>query len=223
MSGVIWLVIIAVSLIVCGLIWYYSDEQKTKRAILSTPRVRLRDATEGAVAKVMGRVEYLTDPLTAPFSGRSCAYYLVTVQEYRSQGKSGSWVTIIRESDGVDFLINDGTGKARVVNQLLKVVAVKDATYNSGTFHDAPPHLEAFLNKHGQKSTGWLFNKSLRYEEAIFEAGERLAVVGQIRFEHDPGAVPEGSGYRETPRRAVIDAPPTGLILASDDPSVLRL
>jgi hypothetical protein len=219
---VIFIVLVAVVLVVMLGVWYFSDEQKTKRVILATPRSTIAEAQPGKVAKLSGRVAYLIEPVRAPLSGRACAYYLVTVQEYRSSGKSGSWVTILRDPGGVDFLIEDGTGRARVVNRSLKVVAVQDAKYSSGTFNDATPHLEAYLAEHGQKSTGWLFNKKLRYLEAVFEAGETVAIVGQVALEHDPGAVPEGAGYRETPQRAVIAAPPGGYLLASDDPRVVR-
>jgi hypothetical protein len=215
------LIVLAIP-VVLFCIWYFSDEQRTKRAIRTAPGTPIAQAQAGNMAKLTGRVSYLTEPVSAPLSGRSCAYYLVTVEEYRSSGKSGSWVTILRDAGGVDFLIEDGTGRARVVNQALKVVAVQDAKYSSGTFNDATPELEAYLAKHGQKSKGWLFNKGMRYLEAVFEEGETVAIVGQIGFEHDPGAVPEGAGYRETPQRAVIAAPPGGYLLASDDPKVVQ-
>ena len=210
-------------LVILFCVWYFSDEQRTKRAIRAAPSTAIAEAQAGKVAKLTGRVAYLTEPVRAPLSGRACAYYLVTVEEWQSNGKSGSWVTILRDPGGVDFLIEDGTGRAQVVNQALKVVAVQDAKYSSGTFNDATPELEAYLAKHGKQSRGGIFNKGMRYLEAVFEAGETVAIVGQIGFEHDPGAVPEGAGYRETPQRAVIAAPPGGYLLASDDPDVVML
>jgi hypothetical protein len=131
-----------------------------------------------------------------------------------------SWtggVQLIREEGGADFLIEDDTGSAKVVNASLKVAAVQDAKYTSGVFHEATPHMEAFLEKHGKASGG----KRLRYREAVFEAGETVAIVGEVADEADPEVVPEGGGYRDTPRRLVIRAPAGGSLFASDDPDVV--
>jgi hypothetical protein len=218
---VITLVILAIGIVIVVVAWYFSDEQKTKRAIRDSPRAKIAEAQAGQVMRLTGRVSYLGEPVRAPLSGRACAYYEVIIQEYRSSGKSGSYVTVLCDPGGVDFLLDDGTGLARVVNQALKVVAVQDAKYESGTFHDATPELEAYLTAHGLKSKGWLFNKSMRYLEAVFEQGETVTVVGQVSFEHVPGGVPAGDGYRETPKRTVVAAPPGGFLLASDDPKLV--
>ena len=213
------LVVACVAVLAC--FHYFSDDQKRRRAIRSALPVAIAEAQAGRVVKLTGRVAYLTEPLLAPLSQRPCAYYLVTVDEYRSSGKSGSWVNIIRDTAGVDFLLEDGTGRARVVNQSMAVVAVSDAKYTSGVLDEPTPELQAYLAKHDKTSTGWIFNKSMRYHEAVFEAGETVAIVGQVGFERDPGGVPDGTSYRSTPQRAVIAAPPGGSLLASDDPALV--
>jgi hypothetical protein len=218
---VLTFVIFAVLAVIIAVAWYFSDEQKTKRAIRAARPVSIAEAKAGEVVKLSGDVKYLGETVRAPLSGRTCAYYQVTVEEYRSNGKGGSWVTVLTDPGGVDFLVEDRTGRARVKNLMLKVVAVQDAKYESGTFNDATPALEEYLAAHGMKSKGWVFNKSMRYQEAVFEEGETVSIVGQISYEHDPGAMPEGSGYRETPKRAVIAAPDGGFLLASDDPKLV--
>jgi hypothetical protein len=218
---VITLVVVAIGIVILVVTWYFSDQQKTKRAIRDAVGAKIVEAQPGQVVKLTGRVAYLGEPVRAPLSGRACAYYEVTIQEYRSHGKSGSYETVLRDPGGVDFLLDDGTGRARVVNQALKVLAVQDAKYESGTFNDATPGLEAYLAEHGLKSKGWLFNKSMRYLEAVFEEGETVSVVGEVSFEHVPGEVPAGDGYRETPKRVVVAAPAGGFLLASDDPKLV--
>jgi hypothetical protein len=217
-----FLVILAI-VVAVFCIWYFSAEKRRKRAIRAVPRTPIAKAQPGKVARLTGCVSYLTEPVRAPLTGRACAYYQVTVDERRPTGNGGAaWVTIVRDAAGVDFLIEDGTGRARVVvDQALRVAAVQDAKYASGPFNDATPHLEAYLAKHGLRSKAWILNKTIRYQEAVFEAGETVTLVGMVAFEHDPGAAPAGAGYRETPQRAVIAAPPGGHLLASDDPAVV--
>ena len=147
---------------------------------------------------------YLNGPVLAPMSGRPCACYLLTFEE----SESGSWVPI-RDSGGEDFLLDDGTGRARVVTQSMNVVAVSAAKRTSGTRNDTP-QLTAYLAKRSGTTSGSTLDSSMRYQEVVFEVGDTVTVVGVVGFERDPGGVPDGSSYREAPQRAVIAAPRAG-------------
>jgi hypothetical protein len=58
-------------------------------------------------------------------------------------------------------------------------VLVKDGKFSSGTWNDASPQLQKFLESHGRSSTGMLgFNRRLKYLEGIFEEHEPVAVLG---------------------------------------------
>ena len=73
---------------------------------------------------------------------------------------------------------------------------------SSGTFKDAPPHLEGFLQSRGLKSTNFLgFNKALRYEEQILVPGDSLYAVGPSRREAGP---PVSDGYRMVPSSQLV-------------------
>lgn len=52
--------------------------------------------------------------ITAPFSGAECLACSYEVQELRSSGKHSSWQTLDEGQGGVDFLVDDGTGRVRV-------------------------------------------------------------------------------------------------------------
>ncbi|WP_276272725.1 GIDE domain-containing protein [Haloarcula litorea] len=52
--------------------------------------------------------------VTAPFTGSECLAYTYEVAELRSSGKSSSWHTLDEGAAGVDFLVDDGTGRVRV-------------------------------------------------------------------------------------------------------------
>jgi DNA-binding transcriptional regulator YdaS (Cro superfamily) len=214
------LLFFAVVLAVMGLSYWYSEAAKIRRALRAARKVAIREATSGEVVRVSGRVRPVGEPLRAPLSQRPCVYFETTVEEYRSSGKSGKWVEIIRETEGMDFLLEDETGKAVVRASEMKVLAVKDHRRESGTFNDAAPDLEAFLARHGKSSTGWIFNKNLRYKEGIFSPGETITVLGQARWEQDPDPTSAGTGYRDVPKRLVLGVRPDGPLLASDEPDL---
>lgn len=52
--------------------------------------------------------------VTAPFTGAACLAYTYEVEELRSSGKSSSWHTLDEGAAGVEFLVEDGTGRVRV-------------------------------------------------------------------------------------------------------------
>ena len=49
----------------------------------------------------------------------------------------------------MDFVLDDGTGRAIVEAEDAQVSVVMDAHFRSGAFNDATPQLESFLAKHG--------------------------------------------------------------------------
>ncbi len=201
---------------------YFSPEAKIRRTLKEARPVPISEAQAGQVVRIIGAVKPIGEPLRAPLSGKPCVFFEVTVEEHRSDGsKTGSWTEIIRETDVADFLVEDGTGRALVKTNAMKVLPVKDTELQSGFLKDAKPELEAFLQRHGQKSQGVLFNKSLRYKEGVFEPGERVSVLGLGKWEQDPDPQEAGTGYRDVPKRLVLsaidDARP---LLASDEPAI---
>jgi len=160
----------------------------------------------------------------SPLSGRRCAQYRVVVEEYRSDGESGSWHTIIEDEKSQNILLKDETGEVLVRMSGAQVAVTNDAHYRSGTFNDATPLLESFLAKHGYQSTGWFFNKSLRYEEGLLEEGEEVAICGMGRWENNPDPVTPlttGRSHYERPKRLVISNADQAPLYVSDDYRVL--
>ncbi len=215
----IWVIVLIVFAAFAIYNYYFSEAARIRRALKGAQKKTIAEVAQGEVAKIVGRVRPVTDLLTAPLSGRRCVYFEATVEEYRSSGKSGRWVEIIRESEVSDFLVEDGTGRALVKTSMMKALLHKDTELTSGFLNDASADLEAFLRRHGRESKGWVFNKSLRYKEGVFEPGETVSVLGQAKWEHDPDPTEAGSGYRDVPKRLVMDGPENGAFLfASDEP-----
>ncbi len=218
-----YVIILAVAGLIAFLFWWFSADQKARRAMRSTPRRTIREVIEGERARIVGRAHVAT-PVRAPLSGRQCGYWRVVVQEYRSRGRSGSWVTVVDEHEGVDFVVHDDSGKALVKTAHVHAVLEKDAKYGSGMFNSPTPELEAFLDSRGISSKGLLFNKRMRFREGVVEHGELVAVVGVGRWERDPEETARaGDGYRtaEMPQRLVVDAMEDGSpLLLSDEASM---
>lgn len=166
---------------------FFTRDAIIKRKIRKAERVSIESFPEGGVAKISGFLVYEGEPLTSPLTGRRCAQYSVDVEQYRSHGKGGSWHTIIQEEDAQDFLLDDGTGVARVKMAGAQVAVTRDERFRTGAFQDPTPELEAFLARHGRESKGFFgLNKKLRFKEGVLEGGEEVAVCGVGHGEKDP-------------------------------------
>ncbi len=211
--------------LVFGLGWYFSEHQQRLRELRGVDVTRIADAVDGELVRIMGVIAEQDDVLDAPLSGRACVHFDVSVLEWRSHGKSGSFVHVFSETGSRPFVVTDASGRARIDTSHFRCAIVRDANKQSGTFNDASPEMEALLVRHGMQSTGLLgFNKSLRYEEGVLEPGERVTVLGRARWEDDPDETARGApgvGYRDSVRRRrlVIEAS-LEPVRASDDPRV---
>jgi len=197
--------------------WYWSDTATIRRALRKARHTSIAEAPEGSVVRIDGVIaEGAT--LIAPLTGRACVFYLATIEEYVSNGRSGSWRERVREHRGVPFAVEDGTGRALVDPTDALVDVDIDTTSKSGTLDDPTDTEAAFLQRHGQKGAGWIFNKRLRYREGVFQIGERIAVMCQPVREPDPEAAARAAaGYRDpAPTRLRIGGSPAHPILLSD-------
>ncbi|MCG6941394.1 MAG: hypothetical protein LJE69_09095 [Thiohalocapsa sp.] len=83
------------------------------RLIVDTPTARIRSAPQGYV-ELQGRAAPLRGLLAARLTGTPCVWFRWRIQEYRSSGKSGSWVTIEHGDAERAFLLDDGSGEAEI-------------------------------------------------------------------------------------------------------------
>lgn len=209
--GIFFIIAIVVIAIVV-LIVFFNQDARVKRALRRVPLVRIVDFSDGAEARLVGKV-LLLEEFCAPLSGRPCAHYHLEIEHRRSSGKSSHWVTIIDDAKTVDFIVDDGSGRAIVETGQSQFAVVRDANARSGTFKDATPELEKLLQQYGESSSGLLgFNKTLRYREGVIEAEEMVAVFGKGQWIKDSGGK----------RQLVISKPAETMVLISDDPSTTK-
>ncbi len=193
-------------------------DRKVKRRLRKAPRRAIRHLPDGTYARFVGTVLPLDSPIEAPLTGRPCAYWRVIVEE--KHGKSYS--QILCKEEGRDFSIRDETDTLRVSVDGALMALEQDGDFASNVWTDPTPALERFLSKYGEKTTGILFNRSLRYHEAVIETGESVTVAGIAHAEPDPNGPRVNDGYRETPMRMVLQAGKDMPVLITDDPTVAK-
>ena len=214
-------VLILAGAAVVGLIWWFSEEQSLKRRLRTAPTFTLGELPEAQIGRVIGRASALRQQLVGPLSGRPCVCYTARVEQHHSTGNSNYWKTIISETRVVPFVLEDGTGRAIVDATGAKIMLDFDARSQSGTFDDPTEAEREFLARHGQQGQGWVFNKHLRYREAIIGLGETIAVLGAGTREPDPNAAP--TDYRGAqPTLVRLTSSARYPLVISDDPSTTR-
>lgn len=198
---------------------FFTRDRRIKRALRHVKTTPIRDAREGKAVKIVGTLEYAGRSIASPLSGRTCAYYAIVVEEYRSRGRSGAWHEIVREERGVDFRLRDDSGTAlvRVAHGPSLPALVQDHRARTSAILHSDADLERFMNERGRSVEGLIFRKNIRASEGILEAGERVAVGGLARWLPDPDAA--GGTYRETPKRLVLEGSPSLPLFLSDDPT----
>ncbi len=199
---------------VFGLVVFFSGARRTNQALRKIPVTKVRHALAGKMTRLNGKLKPAAGPLLlAPLSGKRCGYFQAVAQEWRTSGKSEGWVQLAYEEQWCDFCLDDGTGLALVRMLRPQVSAdLEDASYSD---HMVPPSpaQETFLKRHqaGVMGEARPATTRMRYLESLFELDEVITVYGIVR--HEVG--PEGL-------RVIIEAPPGGSLLVSDDKHTVR-
>jgi hypothetical protein len=110
------LILLAVVAVGGYLLFAGGRELRTVWHILRNDPLPVRDlhGHRGPV-KISGRaVEGDDGTVEAPFTGSRCLAYTYEVEELRSAGKTQSWQPLDTGMDGVDFVVDDGTGRVLV-------------------------------------------------------------------------------------------------------------
>lgn len=159
-----------------------------RRRVLDTPTSRVCDAPGNAPVEIKGYIVPGEEGMIqTPFSGRPAVWARITVQEWRSTGRSGYWATLLDETDARPFYVDDQSGQRARVEPLGATIVVDATTIaNAGTFNDANPHLQAFLAQRGLTTQSWLgFNKRMKFDEQALVPNSPLYAIGPSR--RDPG------------------------------------
>ena len=202
------------------LFYYFNKKTIILRKLKKIPSKKISQFLSGDIGKVVGKVEFIGEPLISPLSNRPCAYYHVYVEQHKGSGKNSSWQKIIEEEVHGKFVIRDGRDSAVVDFTKIKTYLVQDQVFQSGTFNDATTGLEQFLIKRGHSSVNFLgLNKSIRYKEGVLESGEMIAVAGKGEWKEARDLdIPDSYG-----RILQITQTDKDPVYLSDDPKTLKV
>lgn len=210
-------VLIIAGLIVLGLVInHFSRDAKIRRELRSAKLYRIADLAEGTRGRIVGRAYPLTEALQAPLTGRPCVYFVATLEQRVQHGKTSSWRTIVTETRTVPFGIQDDSGRALIDPTGARMSLDFDNKSTSGTFDNPTPAEQGFLDRHRQSGTTFVFNRHLRYREAIIGVDEPIAILGSGVREPDPDAPPAEAYRGETPTRLRLTSSPAYPLVISD-------
>jgi hypothetical protein len=191
--------------------WLRPDQRIT-RALGAAPVTSVAD-TQGGVRKLTGQLRMAGDSLTAPLSGRSCAAYVLAVDEYRFLG---GWTPLLREKRAVGFRLADDTGEAAVEPDEHCELAISNTVEGRSSPRRMHPGLIGHLRRLGFATETRLgFSKRLRFEEGALVSGCWVSVGGLAGWEPSPAG--EREGYRALPGRLVVRGTPQFPVFISDE------
>jgi hypothetical protein len=166
------------------------DEQIAD-ALEAAPLVAIADFPATGYARIEGRVRLFGRALTAPFSGRRCAYYEIDVEvEDAPAGGPGDQPADSgdnasrRASRRHDFELVDATAVA-VIRLRNAMVAMDDAHCQRGILAHIPASRRAALSadEHLAHLDG-IDPARVRFRECVLPADARVAVAGAARAGH---------------------------------------
>ena len=144
---------------------------RTRRLIANTPTARIRSMAMGLV-EINGVVEPRST-LSAPFSGKPCAYWEVDIAVQARQ----SWRIVHRNRSGNPFYLSDDTGVALIYPHGAQC-SIRFGAEEQCSGLMLPPCYAEYMDAH-PSATGRLARLGhLRFRERILESGQRVYVLG---------------------------------------------
>jgi hypothetical protein len=164
-------------------IWYFFGGFKRlrrKRLIENIPTSTIRGLAIGLV-EITGRAEPVTI-LRSPLTKTECVSYKYLIEEYRSSGKSGRWVTVAEgDSFYSPFWLNDNTGKIMVYVQGAELILSADYEFKTGLCREIPGNLIEFMDKNKISYKNWIGKRNMRFKEWFIQEKDNIYVIGSAK------------------------------------------
>lgn len=150
---------------------------RLQRIIQTTPTARARSLAMGLV-ELQGRVQ-ARSRVSAPFTGRACAWWQVELQTVRRsrRGVSG-WTTVHREQSGNPFYLEDETGRVMVYPQgadLSAGAVIQEETLGLGV----PEPYASYMEQRALPLRHLWSLGPMRFRERTLEEGVSVYVLGR--------------------------------------------
>jgi hypothetical protein len=149
---------------------------RIRRLIEGTPASRIRSMAMGLV-ELNGKVSERSR-VTAPFSGKACAYWEVEIATPSGRGRNRGWSTVHRNHSGQPFFLSDDTGTALVYPQGAEChlpFGIEEITNGLGV----PEPYSGYMEQQGiGMRTIWALGP-MRFRERILEDELSVFVLGR--------------------------------------------
>ena len=168
---------------VLGVLGFFRGFQlrKKKKLIEDIPTSTVRGVALG-LSEVHGKARESQKLLISQFTKTPCVFYRYQVEEYRSSGKGGRWVTLDEHTSPESFYLEDGTGRLLVCPAGAELHVHADHKYSNGLGAKDKDLFLAELYAMGIDTQGFLgFGKKLRGEEAYIVPGDDIYAIGTIQ------------------------------------------
>lgn len=196
---------------------------RTRRLIANTPTARIRSMAMGLV-EINGAVESRS-ALSAPFSGKSCAYWEVDVAIQARR----SWRIVHRNQSGNPFYLSDDTGVALVYPHGAQC-SIRFGTEETCAGLMLPPCYAEYLDAHTPVFGRLARVGRLRFRERILESGQRAYVLGTAMPRSQARVVAEGEELQATgtdgpiaTRRTALDREVVAVVRRGENESTFIL
>ena len=157
-----------------------------RRALRRRRALDVAEVRAGARGKIVGTVEAVGEPVTAPVTLRPAVHYEALAEQLPGNNRLNLWTTLASERRTVDFRVRDRTGAI-----LVRAAAARiDAPLDRDSEEVFGPGEAAFLARHHVARTP----APLRLREGAIAVGDEVAVLARWRQEADgvacePGAI----------------------------------
>lgn len=176
------------------------DDRRLVARVSEAPKVRIADAEEGALVRIVGVIEPLDATLTAPLSGREVVGYESRVTDPTTGG------VFSRETRAVAFIVCDGARRARVeASGASLLLVLRPVTAKNAELRD-------YLAR--RRLTG----RATVAEEGVLVAGSEVAVVGRAFWPSGtrPATNETYRGPGDEPRGVTITAHGADPVIVTD-------
>jgi hypothetical protein len=177
--------------------YWQAPQNRARRRLRRAPGHSIATFPEGCEGRVTGRVVAAGATTQAPFTNRACVAYEARVF---AMDRGRKWRLILEESDEVPFLVEAEGRRALVRASSPRLLLNVDHEDQCDALCLPCARVAAFCEERGEPCVG----RTLRIEEAILRAGERVAVLGTGRYEPDPDVTQRAVAYREATRQLIL-------------------
>ena len=153
---------------------------KKSRLIEDMPTSLIRSASQG-FTELIGIGKPYGEHLNSPLSATPCLWWYYSIEQYKSSGKSSSWVRLESGSSEQAFNIDDSSGLCLVMPEGADLTARHNKKWQGRLRHP--------LGGAGKKSTSTLgrllstnigFGKRYRYTERMIKEHDPLYILGHF-------------------------------------------